>query len=70
MGRPIAKKYREGKLKIIIQDEILKVHEFKPILQDPYRNTDQGDFRYSEVKNIKFVAERNLLVIAVRPEKK
>lgn len=36
MRRPIAKKYREGKLKIIVQDEIQKVDEFKPIIQDPY----------------------------------
>lgn len=32
MWKPIAKKYREGKLKTLIYDEILKVHEFKPIL--------------------------------------
>lgn len=60
MRRPIAKKYREGKLKIIVQDEIQKVDEFKPILQDPYRNTDQGDFHYSEEKTNKSFNRKKL----------
>lgn len=47
----------------------MKVLGRKLMTSDPYWNTDQGDFEYSEAKDVKSPPARNLQVILIGPER-